>query len=65
MSSCPAVRTAGQERAWASGFLVKDAEPAGLIQAVRVVAQLNARDRAQLVAMAYESGLVVPGQRAA
>jgi DNA-binding NarL/FixJ family response regulator len=30
----------------------------------RVMTKLNARDRAQLVVMAYESGLVTPGQRA-
>jgi DNA-binding NarL/FixJ family response regulator len=88
-------------RAGASGFLVKDTDPAELIQAVRVVARgeallspsvtrrlitdiasrlylspltakthvsrlmtkLDARDRAQLVVIAYESGLVVPGGR--
>ena len=110
-------------RAGASGFLVKDTEPADLLQAVRVVARgdallspsvtrrlitdlatrperpppsdrvlagltereiagrlflspltakthvsrimtkLNARDRAQLVVLAYESGLVTPGGR--
>jgi DNA-binding NarL/FixJ family response regulator len=30
----------------------------------RVMTKLNARDRAQLVVMAYETGLVTPGQRA-
>jgi DNA-binding NarL/FixJ family response regulator len=30
----------------------------------RVMTKLNARDRAQLVVMAYESGLVTPGQQA-
>jgi DNA-binding NarL/FixJ family response regulator len=30
----------------------------------RVMTKLNARDRAQLVVMAYESGLVTPGQHA-
>jgi DNA-binding NarL/FixJ family response regulator len=29
----------------------------------RIMTKLNARDRAQLVVMAYERGLVVPGQR--
>jgi DNA-binding NarL/FixJ family response regulator len=29
----------------------------------RIMTKLNARDRAQLVVMAYECGLVVPGQR--
>ena len=29
----------------------------------RIMAKLNARDRAQLVVMAYESGLVTPGSR--
>jgi DNA-binding NarL/FixJ family response regulator len=29
----------------------------------RVFAKLGARDRAQLVVVAYESGLVVPGER--
>jgi DNA-binding NarL/FixJ family response regulator len=29
----------------------------------RIMTKLNARDRAQLVVLAYESGLVVPGQR--
>ena len=28
----------------------------------RIMTKLDARDRAQLVVMAYESGLVVPGQ---
>jgi DNA-binding NarL/FixJ family response regulator len=74
-------------RAGASGFLVKDTEPADLIQAVRVVARGDALlspsvtrrlitdlaqrpervppdDRAQLVVMAYESGLVAPGRQA-
>jgi len=31
----------------------------------RIMTKLDARDRAQLVVMAYECGLVVPGQRAA
>jgi len=31
----------------------------------RIMTKLDARDRAQLVVMAYEYGLVVPGQRAA
>jgi DNA-binding NarL/FixJ family response regulator len=31
----------------------------------RILAKLNARDRAQLVVLAYESGLVVPGSAAA
>jgi DNA-binding NarL/FixJ family response regulator len=30
----------------------------------RIMTKLNARDRAQLVVLAYESGLVVPGERA-
>ena len=30
----------------------------------RIMTKLNARDRAQLVVMAYESGLVIPGDRA-
>jgi hypothetical protein len=30
----------------------------------RIMTKLNARDRAQLVVIAYESGLVTPGQRA-
>src|SRR5260221_481788 len=135
----PAERAPQANRSGASGFLVKDSEPAELIQAVRVVARgdallspsvtrklitdlasrpdshratgreldgltererevmtlvaaglsndeiagrlyvspltakthvsrimtkLNARDRAQLVVMAYECGLVIPGQRA-
>jgi DNA-binding NarL/FixJ family response regulator len=30
----------------------------------RILTKLNARDRAQLVVMAYESGLVTPGERA-
>jgi DNA-binding NarL/FixJ family response regulator len=30
----------------------------------RIMTKLNARDRAQLVVMAYESGLVAPGRRA-
>jgi DNA-binding NarL/FixJ family response regulator len=30
----------------------------------RLVAKLNARDRAQLVVLAYESGLVAPGMSA-
>src|SRR5579863_4946662 len=30
----------------------------------RIMTKLNARDRAQLVVMAYESGLVTPGERA-
>ncbi len=30
----------------------------------RTMTKLNARDRAQLVVIAYESGLVTPGQRA-
>jgi DNA-binding CsgD family transcriptional regulator len=29
----------------------------------RIMTKLNARDRAQLVVIAYESGLVTPGQR--
>ena len=29
----------------------------------RIMTKLNARDRAQLVVMAYESGLVTPGHR--
>ena len=29
----------------------------------RIMAKLNARDRAQLVVIAYESGLVIPGAR--
>jgi Bacterial regulatory proteins, luxR family len=29
----------------------------------RIMTKLNARDRAQLVVLAYESGLVTPGQR--
>jgi DNA-binding NarL/FixJ family response regulator len=96
-------------RAGASGFLVKDTEPADLLQAIRVVARgdaltdrerevlalvatglsneevatrlylspltakthvsrimtkLSARDRAQLVVLGYETGLVTPGQQA-
>jgi DNA-binding NarL/FixJ family response regulator len=31
----------------------------------RIMAKLNARDRAQLVVIAYETGLVTPGHRAA
>ena len=31
----------------------------------RLFAKLGARDRAQLVVLAYETGLVVPGQQAA
>jgi DNA-binding NarL/FixJ family response regulator len=31
----------------------------------RIMTKLNARDRAQLVVMAYESGLVTPGRREA
>jgi DNA-binding NarL/FixJ family response regulator len=30
----------------------------------RTMTKLNARDRAQLVVIVYESGLVTPGQRA-
>jgi DNA-binding NarL/FixJ family response regulator len=30
----------------------------------RIMTKLNARDRAQLVVIAYESGLVTPGQKA-
>ncbi len=30
----------------------------------RIMTKLNARDRAQLVVIAYESGLVIPGERA-
>jgi DNA-binding NarL/FixJ family response regulator len=29
----------------------------------RLVSKLDARDRAQLVVIAYETGLVVPGER--
>jgi hypothetical protein len=29
----------------------------------RILTKLDARDRAQLVVLAYESGLVVPGER--
>ena len=75
-------------RSGASGFLLKDIDPADLRQAVRVVAgglsngeiagqlfmspatakthvsramaKLGARDRAQLVVLAYETGLVSP-----
>ena len=31
----------------------------------RIMTKLNARDRAQLVVLAYESGLVTPGSRGA
>ncbi len=74
-------------REGAGGFMVKDTEPADLLQGVRVAAhglsndeiaahmvispttakthvsramtELPARDRAQLVVLAYETGLVV------
>jgi len=51
----------GALRAGASGFLLKDTEPAELLAAVHVVAELYVRDRAQLVVLAYESGVIVPG----
>ncbi|MEV0239695.1 response regulator transcription factor [Streptomyces sp. NPDC050674] len=53
-------------RAGASGFLGKGVEPAQLLDAVRLVAagaKLGARDRAQLVVIAYEAGLVRAGER--
>ncbi len=45
-------------RAGASGFLVKDTPPADPLTAIRVIAAGNARDRAQLLIVAYETGLV-------
>ena len=61
-------------RSGASGFLVKDVELDDLVRGIRAVAagtgkthlsrammKLHARDRAQLVVIAFESGLVRPG----
>ncbi len=61
--------------AGASGFLLKDAEPDEIGSSLfispatvkthlaRIMAKLDAHDRAQLVVRAYESGLVKPGLR--
>lgn len=43
-------------RAGASGFLLKDTEPADLLQAIQVVARGEALP--QLLFLAYESGMV-------
>jgi DNA-binding NarL/FixJ family response regulator len=45
--------------AGAGGFLLKDVTPKTHV--ARIFAKLDLRDRAQAVVLAYETGLVAPG----